>query len=218
MEVKPKRPRFNSRRGSQAQLVRAPDYVRHFQNVRHLQWRSSLSSAMSIFSKVNNNLLTEHWLCAGQASHEHKLVWYFTIILAPFIQNSLGYYKLEYNANVSEAEESNRLQANFPLSQSRESRTLFSSAIRQAIDRSLQSGNICTLSTSRNHPTACIGMLVMNPPTAHMYMLVILCHPDQTHQQLACICFSIFAAYIWNCYSWTMQKPFDIVHSCTLPW
>ena len=92
MEVKPKRPRFNSRRGSQAQLVRAPDYVRHFQNVRHLQWRSSLSSAMSIFSKVNNNLLTEHWLCAGQASHEHKLVWYFTIILALFIQNSLYWY------------------------------------------------------------------------------------------------------------------------------
>ena len=160
MEVKPKRPRFNSRRGSQAQLVRAPDYVRHFQNVRHLQWRSSLSSAMSIFSKVNNNLLTEHWLCAGQASHEHKLVWYFTIILAPFIQNSLGYYKLEYNANVSEAEESNRLQANFLLHQSRESRTLFSSAICQAIDRLLQSGDICTLSTNRNHPTACIGMIV----------------------------------------------------------
>ncbi len=46
------------------------------------------------------------------------LIWYFTIILAPFIQNSLGYYKLEYNANVSEAEESNRLQANFPLTKS----------------------------------------------------------------------------------------------------
>ena len=45
-------------------------------------------------------------------------IWYFTIILAPFIQNSLGYYKLEYNANVSEAEESNRLQANFPLTKS----------------------------------------------------------------------------------------------------
>ena len=88
-------------------------------------------------------------------------IWYFTIILAPFIQNSLGYYKLEYNANVSEAEESNRLQANFPLhSQRRESRTLFSSAIRQAIDRSLQSRNICTLSTSGDHPTACISMIV----------------------------------------------------------
>ena len=88
-------------------------------------------------------------------------IWYFTIILAPFIQNSLGYYKLEYNANVSEAEESNRLQANFPLhSQRRESRTLFSSAIRQAIDRSLQSRNICTLSTSRDHPTACISVIV----------------------------------------------------------
>ena len=145
-------------------------------------------------------------------------IWYFTIILAPFIQNSLGYYKLEYNANVSEAEESNRLQANFLLHQSRESRTLFSSAIRQAIDRLLQSGNICTLSTNRNHPTACIGMLVMNPPTAHVHKLVILCQPDQTHQQLACICLSIFAAYIWNCYSWTMQKPFDITHSCALLW
>ena len=69
-----------------------------------------------------------------------------------------------------------------------------------------------------NHPTACIGMLVMNPPTAHVHKLVILCQPDQTHQQLACICLSIFAAYIWNCYSWTMQKPFDIAHSCTLLW
>ena len=69
-----------------------------------------------------------------------------------------------------------------------------------------------------NHPTACIGMLVMNPPTAHVHKLVILCQPDQTHQQLVCICFSIFAAYIWNCYSWTMQKPFDIAHSCTLLW
>ena len=94
-------------------------------------------------------------------SHEPKLVWYFTIILAPFNQNSLGYYMLEYSTNVSEAEESNRLQANFPLhSQSRESRTLFSSAIRQAIDRSLQSRNICTLSTSRDHPTASISVIV----------------------------------------------------------
>ena len=49
------------------------------------------------------------------------------------------------NAHVSEAEESNRQQADSPLhSQSRESRTLFSSAIRRAIDRSPQSGNICT--------------------------------------------------------------------------
>ena len=101
--------------------------------------------------------------CIGMmVSHQAMTwIWYFTIILAPFIQNSLGYYKLEYNANVSEAEESNRLQANFPLhSQSRESRTLFSSAICQAIDRSLQSRNICTLSTSEDHPTACISMIV----------------------------------------------------------
>ena len=68
--------------------------------------------------------------CIGMmVSHQAMTwIWYFTIILAPFIQNSLGYYKLEYNANVSEAEESNRLQANFLLHQSRESRTLFSSA------------------------------------------------------------------------------------------
>ena len=109
-----------------------------------------------ILAPFNQNSLEYYML----ASYEHKLVWYFTIILAPFIQNSLGYYKLEYNANVSEAEESNRLQANFLLHQSRESRTLFSSAIRQAIDRSLQSGNICTLSTSGDHPTACISMIV----------------------------------------------------------
>ena len=67
-----------------------------------------------ILAPSNQNSLGYYML----ASYEHKLVWYFTIILAPFIQNSLGYYKLEYNANVSEAEESNRLQANFPLTKS----------------------------------------------------------------------------------------------------
>ena len=155
MEVKPKRPRFNSRRGSQAQLVRAPDYVRHFQNVRHLQWRPSLSSAMSIF-----------------------------------IQNSLWYYKLEYSTNVSEAEESNRQQANLPLhSQSRESTTLFSPAIRQAIDRSLQSGNIYTLLTSINHPTAYIGMLVSQchepSDSSHVYARHSL--PTRSNSPTACM-------------------------------
>ena len=150
MEVKPKRPRFNSRRGSQAQLVRAPDYVRHFQNVRHLQWRSSLSSAMSI----------------------------------------LWYYKLEYSTNVSEAEESNRQQANLPLhSQSRESTTLFSPAIQQAIDRSLQSGNIYTLLTSINHPTAYIGMLVSQchepSDSSHVYARHSL--PTRSNSPTACM-------------------------------
>ena len=184
--------------------------------------------------------------CIGMmVSHQAMTwIWYFTIILAPFIQNSLGYYKLEYNANVSEAEESNRLQANFPLhsvgSPEPCSALLFAKPLTDHCKAEIfvlcrQAGTIqqlvlAWLSVARlwheytkqvvniNHPTACIGMLVMNPPTAHVHKLVILCQPDQTHQQLACICLAIFAAYIWNCYSWTMQKPFDIAHSCTLLW
>ena len=193
-----------------------------------------------ILAPFNQNSLGYYML----ASYEHKLVWYFTIILAPFIQNSLGYYKLEYNANVSEAEESNRLQANFPLhsvgSPEPCSALLFAKPLTDHCKAEIfvlcrQAGTIqqlvlAWLSVARlwheytkqvvniNHPTACIGMLVMNPPTAHVHKLVILCQLDQTHQQLACICLSIFAAYIWNCYSWTMQKPFDIAHSCTLLW
>ena len=117
-------------------------------------------------------------------------IWYFTIILAPFIQNSLWYYKLEYSTNVSEAEESNRQQANLPLhSQSRESTTLFSPAIRQAIDQSLQSGNIYTLLTSINHPTAYVGMLVSQchepSDSSHVYALHSL--PTRSNSPTACM-------------------------------
>ena len=139
-----------------------------------------------ILAPFNQNSLGYYML----ASHEHKLVWYFTIILAPFIQNSLWYYKLEYSTNVSEAEESNRQQANLPLhSQSRESTTLFSPAIRQAIDQSLQSGNIYTLLTSINHPTAYIGMLVSQchepSDSSHVYALHSL--PTRSNSPTACM-------------------------------